>query len=210
MYECIKCKYKINKKSSMINHLNKLNKCNNIDSIKYNDIEIFNLSLIKIKDRIKTDIYCENCNKNYCNIYVLKKHKLYCIKNNVSNTEVLNNVSNTEVLNSVSNTEVLNNVSNTEVLNSVSNTEVLNNVSNTEVLNSVSTYSNTDNKIINNNNNNNIYIINLINSDLYKKKSIDNDLKIDHFHTSIKLGIITSPDGAKELLHKYNLEKSLF
>jgi len=98
-YECIRCKYKTNKKSSMINHLNKLKKCDkNIDSMKFSDDEIFELSTTKIRHRIKTDVYCIYCKKNYCNSYVLERHKLCCKKKDIkeineSQYNIINNYS---------------------------------------------------------------------------------------------------------------------
>jgi hypothetical protein len=82
-------------KKKMICHLNKIKKCDkNIEAMKYNDNEIFQLSIIKIKDRVKTDINCEYCNKNYSSLYVLERHKLICKKkdtDDVPNNNIITN-----------------------------------------------------------------------------------------------------------------------
>jgi hypothetical protein len=79
-FECIRCGYITNKKSSIICHINRKKKCNRLlESLKYNDEEIYNLSLIRKKDREKSEKKCKNCNKIYCNKYFLEKHiKYYC------------------------------------------------------------------------------------------------------------------------------------
>ena len=98
-YECVRCRYKTNKKKIMINHLNKLKKCDkNIDAMTYTNEEIFNISTTRLRDRVITDINCEYCKKNYSSIYVLERHKLCCKKkiliensNDISNKNIITN-----------------------------------------------------------------------------------------------------------------------
>ena len=94
-YECVRCKYKTNMKKTMINHLNKFKICDkNIDAMKYTDSEIFELSTTRLKDRIKTNINCEHCKKNYSSIYILERHKQKCKKKiccEKTNTNITNN-----------------------------------------------------------------------------------------------------------------------
>lgn len=81
-YECIRCKFITNRKSSMNDHLNRKNKCpKTLDSYQYNDEDCDLISLIKKCDRKKTKFKCNYCYKSYCNNYVLEKHiKNYCKK----------------------------------------------------------------------------------------------------------------------------------
>lgn len=104
IYECISCNYITNRRSNMILHLNKKKKCNRtLDSFKYNDQEIYDLSIIKKKDRESSDNSenkCKYCNKIYCNKYILKKHMNdYCkevnnIKEETNKTTYIENQQN--------------------------------------------------------------------------------------------------------------------
>ena len=79
-FECIRCGYTTNKKSSIIGHMNRKKICDRLlESLKYSDEEIYNLSLIRKKDRENSENKCKYCNKIYCNKYFLEKHiKDYC------------------------------------------------------------------------------------------------------------------------------------
>ena len=82
-YECKRCKYKTNRKNNMKIHLERENKCpRNIESYKFTDEEIYNLSLTIIKDDIKdkcNDLICSSCNKYFSRKDNLNNHiKKYC------------------------------------------------------------------------------------------------------------------------------------
>jgi hypothetical protein len=179
-YECVRCNYRSNKKSSIINHLNKVKKCDkNIDSMKYTNDEIFKISTTKLKDRVKSETFCNFCEKNYCNIYVLEKHKLKCKKKDIN--EKLN-----EISNEISN-ETPNIITNNYSINA-------NNINN--------------NNINNSNNNNNVYIFNLLNNNEDKKPTgFDEEWKTDHINILTKLGIIMSNYSFHELLNQILLNK---
>ena len=92
-FECKRCFYKCNKKSNMVKHLEKKKLCILIlESYKYNDDNLYDLSLQRIKNNIKT-FTCLNCNKNFSNNNNLKKHiEKICNKNIKSNKSInLNN-----------------------------------------------------------------------------------------------------------------------
>jgi hypothetical protein len=84
----------------MRNHLNKNKKCDkiNIDSIKYSDEEIYELSTIRVFKR--NNFKCEDCNKRYTSKSSLKIHiDKYCkFKNNNKNNED-NNINVTNITN---------------------------------------------------------------------------------------------------------------
>lgn len=91
IYECISCKYNTNRKSNMILHLNKKKKCNRtLESFNYSDKEIYDLSIIKKKDKEKSENKCKYCNKTYCNKYILEKH----INNYCKNIDIINEETN--------------------------------------------------------------------------------------------------------------------
>jgi hypothetical protein len=61
-----------------------MNKCNKtINAMKYSDDECHNISLTKLKDRVKSELKCKYCSKVYSTLYVLDNHiKKYCKKYN--------------------------------------------------------------------------------------------------------------------------------
>ena len=108
-YECKRCEHRTRQKIEMIRHLDRKNKCKRIiNSYKYNDSEINELSLIKILDKnIQDDIeiknfkeefineikdenndeynnehkkiyLCDNCNKKFSRKFNLDRHKDNC------------------------------------------------------------------------------------------------------------------------------------
>ena len=90
-YQCIRCNYLTNKLYSMKCHLNKHKKCEviNQDSLKYSDMEIYELSIIQINKR--NNIKCEFCKKTYINQNSLNIHqKNYCKKKINENTNNIN------------------------------------------------------------------------------------------------------------------------
>jgi hypothetical protein len=92
LFECIKCNYTTNKKSSMLNHLNRKNNCSKkIESFMYTDNEVYELSLIRKKEREQLYLQCDLCYKKYCNKYFLEKHKDICKCKNLENQNLNNN-----------------------------------------------------------------------------------------------------------------------
>ena len=72
--ECKKCFYKCNKKKDMLKHLNKKKPCIRIlESYKYKDEELYELSLVRENKVLKSSI-CDKCNKNFYNSSNLKRH----------------------------------------------------------------------------------------------------------------------------------------
>ena len=99
-FECKKCFYKTYRKSDIISHLNKLKKCSRKEeSYKYNEDELYNLSLIR-NDKINNNEdnndgqnKCKNCNKCFSTIGNLRRHMLASCKstNNINITQNINN-----------------------------------------------------------------------------------------------------------------------
>jgi len=73
---CRRCGYESKLKTDMVKHLNKKNKCEkNINSNKYNNEDLYNLSLIKKKNiKKETKFYCKICNNYFSTEYCLKRH----------------------------------------------------------------------------------------------------------------------------------------
>ena len=105
-YKCVRCeKYISDKRSNILNHLNKKNKCEKSHSaLNFNDKEIYEKSLIRIlgnndnNSEIESEnIECTFCNKNFSTKYYLKKHVEKCKNNknfNISNYNTqINNIS---------------------------------------------------------------------------------------------------------------------
>ena len=76
MYICKRCNHISKLKTDMINHLNKKKKCDRIiNSYKYNDEDLYNLSLIKNENiKKETNFYCNKCNEYYSREDSLKRH----------------------------------------------------------------------------------------------------------------------------------------
>ena len=81
-YQCIRCSFKTNRKSIIINHLNKKNKCEKNLNVYFlpNDI-IYEMSIIPI-ELIDNNYQCKYCLKNFSCNYNLNRHiKNYKFKN---------------------------------------------------------------------------------------------------------------------------------
>jgi hypothetical protein len=83
-YECKRCFYKSYQKSDIKKHLDKKKICDRkLESYKYKDEELTNLSLERNYVVEKKDFLCKNCNKIFFNTSNLKRHlEKYCKKNN--------------------------------------------------------------------------------------------------------------------------------
>lgn len=171
-YECFRCGYRTNKKSSILLHLNRMNKCNKrIYAMNYSDDECHNISLTKLKDRIKSELKCKHCSKVYSTAYVLDNHiKKYCKKYNNIDNENIDNENNTNE-------------------NKSEDTKVVNNITN---------ISNTSNNT--NNTNNNIYIIQNINVTV--PIPFDKDWNTEHIDNNLKQLIFLAENKYTNLLQK--------
>ena len=109
-YECKRCGHTTKQKVEIVRHLNRKIKCiRNVDSFKYTDNEINELSLIKInnKDESKQFI-CDNCNTKYTRKYNLDRHAEKCtvkISGNVINNTC--NIVNNNTSNTINNNNIL-------------------------------------------------------------------------------------------------------
>ena len=77
-YQCIRCSFKTNRKSIIINHLNKKNKCEKNLNVYFlpNDI-IYEMSIIPI-ELIDNNYQCKYCLKNFSCNYNLNRHIKNC------------------------------------------------------------------------------------------------------------------------------------
>lgn len=84
-YECKRCKYRTTIKFDMKRHLNRVKKCSkDLDSYKYSDEELMELSLNIITPELKNDLTCIYCNKVFSRNDNLTRHKdRYCKKKNL-------------------------------------------------------------------------------------------------------------------------------
>ena len=73
-FECRRCFYKCYQKNDMIKHLHKKKICERSLNCSYNDEEILNLSLIRIKNNDNEDIKCNICNKVFSTKNSLLRH----------------------------------------------------------------------------------------------------------------------------------------
>ena len=93
IYECMRCGYNTDKRSSMLTHINRKNKCpKKLESFNYTEKEIYDLSLLKKCDRQESDLKCNFCNKNYCNKIFLEKHIKDLCKNKNTDTNTNKNI----------------------------------------------------------------------------------------------------------------------
>jgi len=127
-YECKRCEHKTNQKIEMIRHLNRKNKCKRtLNSYKYNDNEINDLSLIRLNNNSKNNdlnndlnnelktelinkkkdkkIYlCECCDKKFSRKFNLERHNDICKKKIFTNNYITNNtIQNNTIHNTIHN-----------------------------------------------------------------------------------------------------------
>jgi transcriptional regulator with PAS, ATPase and Fis domain len=80
-YNCIRCSFQTNKKSIMIKHLEKKNKCKKkVGTYFLPDELIYELCLNPINNEYN-EFQCKNCLKNYISKYNLNRHSKNCNKN---------------------------------------------------------------------------------------------------------------------------------
>jgi hypothetical protein len=183
-YECKRCFIKFYQKNDMKRHLDKKHKCTRIlESFKYDDKNIYNLSLERVQFDTHNEYICTVCNKKYKNYKTLLNHQKKCCTE--INTEI-NAEINTEI-NKILNIEDAINLT----LNSTINPKI--NPSNMHTLNSSNASGNVINVIDKNYVNNNITINNIINFNLAKDfkedwdiSKIDNQLKLLLLNSSYK------------------------
>lgn len=134
-YECLRCKFITNRKSSMKDHLNRKKKCiKTLDAFQYNDDECDIISLIKKGDRKKNKFKCNHCLKSYCNNYVLEKHiKTYCKKKDENN--LINNYDETIIDNIDDIDNNINKDKSNKIINNINNVKHVNNVNNVNTTN---------------------------------------------------------------------------
>ena len=84
-YNCIRCSFQTNKKSIIIKHLEKKNKCKKNLSIYFlPDDLIYDICLNPINNEY-TNFQCKNCLKNYVSKYNLNRHSKNCISKDKKN-----------------------------------------------------------------------------------------------------------------------------
>jgi hypothetical protein len=114
----------------MKGHLNKFKKCEitNIDTIKYTDNEIFELSMIKVCKRNK--FKCKNCNGRYVNKSCLKIHmeKSCKFKNDNIENDNVNIINNDNQINIINNDNQIN-IQNDNKIN-IQKLNITNNITN--------------------------------------------------------------------------------
>jgi thiol-disulfide isomerase/thioredoxin len=123
IYESARCNnYSTERKSNMKTHLNRYRKCKKShEAIKFNDEEIYELSLIKVEQRPYIQNKCDYCKKIFPTQELLQKHiNKKCEQNNIiNNTQNNNNVEITH------NNEINNNI---EINNGNINNITINNL----------------------------------------------------------------------------------
>jgi len=117
-YECKRCFFKCYQKNSMKKHLEKIKTCDRtFDSYKYKDDELYNLSLTRIYNINKNSV-CEICNKEFKNIFTLKRHQSILhksdnecvIEDNIKDNNIINESINNENNNIITNNNISINV----------------------------------------------------------------------------------------------------
>ena len=94
-FECKRCFYKCYQKGDIQKHLDKKKLCNRIlESYKYNELELKDLSLQRIYVKLENDDndtnyknICECCGKRFIHLRTLKKHNEKCKLNILPNNQ---------------------------------------------------------------------------------------------------------------------------
>lgn len=118
-YECKRCNQRFNKNSDMKKHLERKKKCpRNIESYKYTEDEINNISLTPVDSKtmaefVEKKFKCEYCEKLFTRVDNLTRHKKKVCKNlsnelNIEN-KTINNIENkTMIIENQTNTNIEN------------------------------------------------------------------------------------------------------
>lgn len=161
-YECKSCSFICYQKNTMKGHLDKLKKCDrNLDSYKYNESDLYNLSLIRILNNNKK-VSCNICNKKFTNIYTLKRHQTSFHGNEIINTDNDTDIVKDTNINKDNNIKI--------------NEDNIKNNSSTSCINNTINGNNNNLNIVNNNNNISINIINF--DENWNTEHIDDEKKI--------------------------------
>lgn len=123
LYDCYRCGFRSARKSTMKNHLNKINKCKRtVESFKYTDEECYELSLINKNKDVTERVICMYCKKTYSNKYNLDNHihhhcKMYNKKGSAKKEEniysnIKTNIQQNIINNNTTNIIFINNIHN--------------------------------------------------------------------------------------------------
>ena len=78
LYQCYKCFYETNKKNNILFHFNRKNKCTRANNCTYSDNEIIIMNnkqlTFSLDDKIKENIPCKYCYKNFSCKFNMNKH----------------------------------------------------------------------------------------------------------------------------------------
>ena len=180
----------------MKRHLERKVKCaRNIESIKYNDEEIYNLSMVIHKNEkidndkpIKKDLLCIYCNKSFTRLDNLKKHeKNICKLKNKNNEKNIDIDKNNEI-----NIEENDNEKNID--NNKNTINIENNIKNIDNKLSMDNQTNIHNKTYIENQTNNIIILNP------SLQPFDNQWSMEHIDKYISQVILLSENKYTNLL----------
>ena len=124
-YECKRCKHKTKQKIEIQRHLQRKMKClRELDSYKYSDEDLYNLSMEKIKfdkpsNKSETEFICNICDKIFSRKFNLDRHAQKCktkelISHKENNTFIEDNKLNKNIINNITNNTV-NNIQNIHI-----------------------------------------------------------------------------------------------
>lgn len=129
-YECKRCKHKTKQKIEMQRHLQRKMKClRELDSYKYSDEDLYNLSMEKIKfdkpsNKSETEFICNICDKIFSRKFNLDRHAQKCktkelISQKENNTFIEDDKLNKNIINNITNNTVNNiqNINNGIIIN---------------------------------------------------------------------------------------------